>query len=586
MKKLFFVFFIAVLLLGNACADGGNLLRNGGFEEVNTLGMPADWHTVSYYDTDSNTLFAITDEEAHSGAYSAKIMNANLNDARYVTRLKVEPESMYRVSGYILVKEMDDVGNGANFGLENEYAASESVFNTNGEWQYIEWYGETDTGQTEVDLGVRVGGYSAESKGTAYFDDIVVEKVQTLPEGVFADFWFTLNVSDTHSVDGDATPQKSTGWFILLALLFAGLTALMARWLLSDSKLKPASEQNILFLFALGMMAAFVLRLWLGGSVEGYGVDIGCFSAWSLRMASEGPIGFYSPDYFCDYPPGYILMLWPIGQLISMIGYSNSPGILLLVKLIPILCDMVTAMLLFAYAKKHVSIKAAAFVGLFFAFNPSVLVTGAAWGQVDSVLALLLVLTAVSALEKRWRVAFPVFILAILSKPQALLFVPVGLAWLIAAIAFDRREGRKVQIRQLWQGIALAVLAALVVVIPFQIRQDDPLWLMKRYADTLASYNYAVLNTANLMYLLGGNWSALDASSNRVMAELSRLLPVGTGLLLLALGLWKLRIEKGWQQIKAQSSAVWQTLNAGKPVNRRDGTLRWLCFAWYAGWPL
>ena len=72
-----------------------------------------------------------------------------------------------------------------------------------------------------------------------------------------------------------------------------------------------------MFVFVLGMMAAFSLRLILGAFVKGYDVDIGCFSAWSLRMASEGPIGFYTDGYFCDYPPGYMLLLWPVGAIIS-----------------------------------------------------------------------------------------------------------------------------------------------------------------------------------------------------------------------------------------------------------------------------
>ena len=140
MKKLLFGVLIAVLLFGSACADGDNLLANGGFEDVNASGMPEDWYTVSYRDADSNTLFEVTDEEAHTGSYSARIVNANANDARYVTTVKVEPESMYRVSGYILVKGMEDAGNGANFALENLYASSESLFDTGGEWQYVEWY--------------------------------------------------------------------------------------------------------------------------------------------------------------------------------------------------------------------------------------------------------------------------------------------------------------------------------------------------------------------------------------------------------------------------------------------------------------
>lgn len=561
MKKLLFGLLIAVLLFGTACADGDNLLANGGFEEINSSGMPDDWYTVSYREASSNTLFEITDDEAHSGTYSAKIVNANLNDARYVTIVKVEPESMYRVSGYILVKEMGDAGNGANFALEGLYATSESVFDTEGEWKYVEWYGETNTDQTEIELGIRVGGYSAESEGIAYFDDITVEKVQTLPDNVYADLWFSLDDTETSATDttSDTTTEKSTSLFVLLGLLFAGLAVFILHYLQADTEAKPAHKQNTVFVFVLGMMAAFALRLWLGGSVEGYSVDINCFAAWSLRIASVGPIGFYSPDYFCDYPPGYMLMLWPIGKLISAIGYSLSPGILLLIKIIPIICDMVIAVILLSYAQKHVSGKIAVFIGLLFAFNPCVIVSGSAWGQVDSVLALLLVITAITAIDKRWRVALPVFILSILVKPQALLLVPVGFVWLVIALHFDDRADRKKQWKQLWQGALLAVAAAAVVIIPFSIGQEDPWWLIERYKDTLSSYNYAVLNTANLMYLLGGNWSALDAATGTVRT-LSRFLPVLTGLLLLGLGAWQLKIQNGFHAIQAKASALWQGL--------------------------
>ena len=58
-------------------------------------------------------------------------------------------------------------------------------------------------------------------------------------------------------------------------------------------------------------------------------------------------------------------------------------------------------MLLFSYAKKRIPVKAAAFVGLVFAFNPAVLVTGSAWGQVDSLLALLLLIAAMQAIGEK-----------------------------------------------------------------------------------------------------------------------------------------------------------------------------------------
>ncbi len=575
MRKLLFGLLFSAMLLGTACADESNVLQNGGFENVGASGVPDGWYTVSYRDTASNTLFSVSDEEAHSGTYSAKIVNANLNDARFVTVVSVEPESMYRVSGYILVKEMDDVGNGANFALEEIYAASESVFDSDGEWQYVEWYGETDTDQTQIELGVRVGGFGAESKGTAYFDDITVEKVSTLPAEAYADIWFNIetdtnaNTAETASA-GDS--GKSTGWFILLGFAFLGLTVLGVQFQAQQPRLQQAPKRNVLILFGAGMAGAFLLRLLLGAFVKGYDVDSSCFSAWSLRMASVGPIGFYTSDYFCDYPPGYMLMLWPVGVIISALGTSSSPGVLLLIKIIPILADMGIALFVFQYAKKRTDVRIAAFLGLFFAWNPAALVTGAAWGQVDSLLALLLLLAAVTAAEKNWRAALPVFLLSVLIKPQALLFAPVGLAWMAAAIAFDHGASRAAQLRKLWQGALFSLGVMLAVILPFQFRQTDFLWLIRRYQDTLASYNYAVLNTANLMYLLGGNWAALQTGSGRAIATLSAWVPILTGVGLLILALWKLRIAQGFQPLKARLRDMLQTLKR-KETCTADGRM-------------
>ncbi len=566
MKKLLLGLLIALMLLGSASADGDNLLKNGSFETINAAGMPDDWYTVSYDSIGGNTQFSVTDEQAHSGSYSAKIVNQNLNDARFVTVANVKPESVYRLSGYILVEDIADAGAGANFALEEVYARSDGVYDTNGQWRYVEWYGETNSGQTSVEIGIRLGGYGSESSGTAYFDDLRLEKVDSVPTDVYADLWFSYTVHDDTMAQqalGEEASESSKGWFILLGLLFLALVSLgMKTMLAGDTKtLQPKQDNVVIGVFALAMVAAFALRLILAGTIYGYEVDIGCFSAWSQRIATVGPINFYTSDYFCDYPPGYMLLLWPVGQLKTLLGSTDSAGVLILLKSIPILCDMITAMLLFAYAKKRLPLKAAAFVGLFFAFNPAVLATGSAWGQVDSVLTLLIVIAAIQAMKHRWRIALPAYVLAVLVKPQALLFGPVALAWLLVTLIKTSKTKRKAQWTQLWQGIVLAIVAAAAVVLPFQLKQNDPLWLFKLYEQTLSSYNYAVLNTANLAFLLKGNWSPLSADIG-IVKQLSQWIPVITGIALLSFGLIKLNILTLFKGFRARLQALWLELKS------------------------
>ena len=417
----------ALMLLAGASAESAELLENGGFETLTASGAPAGWYTTAYREQEGYSRLAVTSEKAHSGQYSVMVENASLNDARYTYTVKVEPSSMYRLSGYVLVESMEDVGNGANFGIEGLYAFSECLYDTNGEWQYLEWYGETGENQTEVTIGVRVGGYSAESVGKAYFDDMSLVEVATLPTGIVADLWYVdaaASVSQPEAQEEDE-PQKSTALFVALAVVFL-LAALLMRPPLGKRD-HPAAPVA----FAVVMLAALIVRVFLAMSIEGYSVDIGCFTAWSLRMAQNGPVGFYAEDYFCDYPPGYMLILWPCGLLLNAVGLSNTGVSLLIVKLVPIVCDLLGAFAIYAFAKKRLGNVAATALAALYALNPAVLVNGAAWGQADSVLALFIVAAALLASERKWSAAIPVYLVSVLVKPQAILFAPVGGVWLL-----------------------------------------------------------------------------------------------------------------------------------------------------------
>ena len=510
-----------------AAAEEANLLANGGFETVDASGNPEGWYPVAYRTQEGYSRIAVTSEKAHSGQYSAVVENASANDARYTCTVSVEPSSLYRLSAYVLVESMEDTGNGANLGIEDIYSYSDCLFDTDGEWQYLEWYGETGEDQHELTFGVRVGGYGAESTGKAYFDDVVLEKVDSLPTGVFASIWYdTQSYVSYDTQTSQQTGQKSTALFVALGLIF-GFAYLLARPLLE----RGGANRRAACAFVCLMAVALVVRIVLAVQVPGYSVDINCFTAWSLRMAERGPAGFYAEDYFCDYPPGYMLLLWPVGLLLSAV--KGAGVTLLVVKSLPILCDMAGAVLLFAFARKRLGDAAAALVAGLYALNPVVLVNGAAWGQADSVLALLVMLTCLAAIRRDWRAAFPLFAAAVLVKPQAILFAPVGGIWLLVCLLEKQeRADRTRQWKSAGLGLGLAALVAVAIIVPFSVRQS-PGWLIRLYAETLSSYAYATLNTANLYYLIGANWTSLET-------HIPTALPLVTALAAMSGGLWLL----------------------------------------------
>ena len=510
MKRAIAIFCAALLViisfLTGAAAEK-NLLPNGGFESIASSGMPEDWYATAYRSQAGYSRMTVTDEAFHSGSFSALVENASANDARFTCTVKVKPESLYRLSGYVRVESMQDTGNGANFGIEGIYSFSDGLFDTNGEWQYLEWYGETGEKQTEVTIGVRVGGYSAESVGKAYFDDIVLEEVDELPQGVIASLWYSASAGRLSSSDPEEnTSEKSTVLFVLLGVAFLLLTALLI-----PVMEKQGLQHSAMAVLGLLLLSALLLRIFLGMRVEGYEVDINCFKAWSMRMAHLGPVGFYAPDYFCDYPPGAMLLLWPVGMLLNSVGLGNKGVGLLIVKLLPILCDLAGAVCLYWYAfKKRDSVTAAVLAALYL-FNPAALVNGAAWGQMDSVLALLMLFTTFAAIQRKWKLAIPLFVISALVKPQALLLAPVGGMALVFHVFEHRGKERKAILLQAFWGAVLAVCAGLVIVVPFAIGQENPFsWLFELYGGTLGSYAYATLNTANLYYLADANWMPLS----------------------------------------------------------------------------
>lgn len=557
------------LLLALSCVpglaeEGPNLLTNGGFEQVDASGLPTGWYKTAYRSQEGYSRMISTEEKAHSGLRSALIENIDYNDARLSVTIPVEPESMYRVSGWVLVERMEDIGNGANFAVEGIYSNSDGVFETAGEWQYLEWYGETDSGQSEVTLGVRLGGYSSESKGKVYFDDVSVVKVDTLPQGEVASLWFQY-ASPSVPVAQEETAEKSTLLFCVLAAAFALLFVLL-KPAFANPEIGPLSQKKehrrvIWIAFGALLLAAMGTRLWLAATVHGYEVDMNCFTAWSTRMATVGPAGFYADDYFCDYPPGYLLLLWPIGGLIQVVGFSNTEAVRVLVKLIPILADMAVAAGLFVFAKRRLNGKAALCMSALFAFNPAALVNGAAWGQVDSLLALLILVAAALAMERNWRAAIPVFVLAALVKPQALLFAPIGGMWLIVSLVFAKGKERASQWKGIGWGVGISAALFAAVVLPFAGGRGIG-WLFELYGKTLSSYAYATLNTANLYYVWNANWVALDGTAPWTMM-------VGPGAALLFWAVWQSKIYRGLGKIREDMGVMANRLRGGEPMGGR-----------------
>ena len=514
---------------------GDNLLYNGGFEYLDEDGLPDGWYTDAYVLREGFTLYAM-DKDARTGEYAAVVNNIGMNDARFAQTVSVKPETLYRLSGWIRADGILDSGRGANLSVEGVYVFSEGVYETGGEWLYVELYGETGEDQYEVTVFARVGGYSGESQGCAAFDDLSLVEVDAVPGDGAATLWFKPETPMTVADDEDDVEAKPFWpWLLALSAVYAAMAACMVRPLQRDER-ELTEKKGLPAFFVIGLLAALAVRI-ACTVVEGYQVDVNCFLAWGNMMATDGPVNFYQPDRFCDYTPAYLYVLGLNGLVARL--FTQRWAQVLVYKTVPMLCDLIMAVLVYCFAReRRLSRNQAGLAGLMIAFNPAIIINSAAWCQMDSVLALGLMLVAWLAIRRKWAAALPVYVLCALIKPQALMLGFLGLAAILMAWVRFREDRKGILLGVMWSAVVTAV-----IVVPFSIRQESAAWLIELYANTLSSYPYATVNTANLYYLLDANWTPIaNACGQWAPAGFAAACAVWCGVLI-----WRQRGKKlGW----------------------------------------
>lgn len=253
--------------------------------------------------------------------------------------------------------------------------------------------------------------------------------------------------------------------------------------------------------------AALLFRIIAAILSKGFDTDTACFAAWSERVYSTGFSGFYSPDVFTDYPPGYIYLLYPIGALRNMLSipYYSSFHLLLL-RFPAILCDLLSGVAIFRLAQKKWKdtllpyLFAAAYL-----FNPVVLLNAAVWGQVDSIYTFLLILTCLFLCEGKTIPSYFLFFIGILIKPQMIIFAPVLFIGFLQHVVLRKFTWQKL----LWNVFAglSGILLDLLLILPFGLGT-----VLSQYLGTVTSYPYAAVNACNFWGLLGQNWISQDTS--------------------------------------------------------------------------
>ena len=266
----------------------------------------------------------------------------------------------------------------------------------------------------------------------------------------------------------------------------------------------------ILVVLALGLALRLIIAYLVPGS--GFKQDLEAFTYWASNLAQQGPFGFYTRDFFHDYTPGYLYVLWGVG----LVGQALE-GIGDLLKVPPILADLLLAYLVWSMAHElgFGPRRALAAAGIVLV-NPAIWFDSVVWGQVDSFGVIFILLAIRELWRDRPERAAILTVLAAIVKPQFGILVPLVAAITIRRALFPAdafggepvpRRGRTTTDWEWrtggWPRIlttgAAGLITAIVVSAPFGL---SIVGLIEQIGGAAAGYPYLTVNAYNPWALL------------------------------------------------------------------------------------
>ncbi|UCC59785.1 MAG: glycosyltransferase family 39 protein [Dehalococcoidia bacterium] len=254
----------------------------------------------------------------------------------------------------------------------------------------------------------------------------------------------------------------------------------------------------VLFFLALSL----IIRLLLNHFVYGHGPDLNLFGFWFHVAADQGIPSFYD-SVSCDYPPLNIYLFWLFGKLgiaTDMVSQTQYPVVdSFIVKLPGTLFDIATAYLIYRLLSQRFSFKVSLGVMALYAFNLATVFDLSVWGQMDSIYTFFMVASLYSALRSRYELSVGILALAILTKPQSIVLLPV-----IGYMVLRQGDWRRI----ISSSVAFIAVVYLSII---AFNWDSPIaFILDRYLGTDFGYNYYQFNTINAynFWALGNFWKS------------------------------------------------------------------------------
>lgn len=202
MKKTLLILLIAVIaaagimpMASSRASEENELAVNSDFSVLNAEGLPAGWLFEDYRNNPELSHASVETRDDGSNAFVVK--NSEPDDAMLHQTIAVEPDSLYILSCDIKTENVES-GAGANIALIGGLICRTDALLGDNEWTRVVLAGRTGNKQKTLSVSCRLGGYSAESEGTAWFSNFSVKKISEY-SGQIHNFYADNSANNTNS---------------------------------------------------------------------------------------------------------------------------------------------------------------------------------------------------------------------------------------------------------------------------------------------------------------------------------------------------------------------------------------------------
>lgn len=159
-----------------------------------------------------------------------------------------------------------------------------------------------------------------------------------------------------------------------------------------------------------------------------YSFDAASFVIWAKYLTNHRiyELFEYLPDGYTPYPPNYYYILTLLGKIISYFNlWSNFKLTYILIKIPVYAADVIVAILIYWFSLKYLSKKEAKIALVFYYFHPAIIYNTSVWGQIDSIIILLGLLSLIMFFKQNYFLCLLIYLTDVLTKLQSLAILPL-----------------------------------------------------------------------------------------------------------------------------------------------------------------